>query len=1360
MTKARRAVRVVTAIAAAVTGVTCADLFTAAGVGQVTLVLAGDSVIPVGAGTRLSVTVTVGGQVQTAPRLAYASSDSTIVAVRGDSLVGKRRGLATVTVSLASSVLPSDAPRLEQRVRVVIDTLVADSASVTFASLGDTVTLAAFAFDANRDLITPVPLRWSSTDSTVVGVDSLTGRIRARANGTATIRAVVDVDTARVGVTVQQELDHYTFNPGVLTAPALALTLNPVAVPRDKRGAAIALPGVAPTWSIDDATIGLINAVTGATTSLLNGSTWLRATNGNVSDSLRYIVDQAAVLVVINPSPVPPITSLGETRQLTVRAFDANSVELQSVAAAWFTLDPALLTVTPSGVVTALATGTGRVLATLDGALDTAVVLIGNVPASVQVLPDTAIATSVGDTIVFRATVRNGIGDSIAAEPVTWRSTDTTVARVLPDGRTVTLRTGAARIIAQSIAPADTGVAIIRNDVDELQILPAARSLTALGAVDTPAVQIENARDAPLGRSTVAWSSDDVTIARVNAVGVVSAVDTGQTFIRAVSGALQDSVLYTVTNDPVSVTILGRVVDTLTALGHQLSYSVDIRNTLNAPILNYPVTWTSTDTNQVRVDTAGGVATATVVGFGTGVGLIAQAGAQADTAFIVPTNLSRLLVDNSVVVVGPRVGTGSRPYARIQNAMNDAEADDTVFVRRGTGLYREGVSFNKRIILLGDSTAFLSLRDPATLPMISHDTGSAAIFALTTAPVTIRYLAVRHTADGPALLADGSDVTLEYFYVNPPGSVTGRIGRGISLRNSPSASGIRRSVIRNVRGYGVRLENVFGAVVGGDSVVGVDSLAFIEPGAAIRVIGGGNITISSNLLREAQGPLVSAVASAALIISSNAFYGRQTQVLLDSMSTTAVSFLNFNTFDLNVVTGNDNLSSASDGRAGLLIRNTRGTTVLPVSITNNTFTAAISPVGFTGGSMDGIRMVDSRLISPSVNTFKGLRFAIRTNNLTGSNIFRAVADSVTSLLSSEGLDSLFLQSDTVRVAANACVNSPSIVNVGGVNVNHDDPSSITIITSRFENCARAGTVASIIVQSPNGDPDLSILRSTILTKLNSAAVIFEGGDFSSDSSQFVASTIPGDTASFPASTFFSAVHVTRATSAQVQRSVISDFHRRQGLRLVGTDFIRFGGNRITRNGRGFTYVGDGFGSPTTFFFTCSTCPAGRRANDVYDNDTLGFATQGFTATFADSIWWGDGRGPRSGLTAPTGDSMFVGPETITHSDAPLDTGGAAVGLRIVRGNNFTRTAGTAMPIPFTVRVVDANGKPVSGVSVRFMVAGGGGTFAGPTLVDVVSNISGLAEATLTLGPSPGVNTVNVSGTTVPLGTVTFTTTGT
>jgi hypothetical protein len=410
--------------------------------------------------------------------------------------------------------------------------------------------------------------------------------------------------------------------------------------------------------------------------------------------------------------------------------------------------------------------------------------------------------------------------------------------------------------------------------------------------------------------------------------------------------------------------------------------------------------------------------------------------------------------------------------------------------------------------------------------------------------------------------------------------------------------------------------------------------------------------------------------------------------------------------------------------------------------------------------MDAIRLLDAELVSIQVNTFRGVRYALRTQDATRINLVRAVADSVSGLVLAEGLDTLTLTSDTVRVAASLCLSYPTNVTVGGVVVPHTDPSSFIVTSSSFDHCAAfSGGVGLSVQPGTGGTPDLTISRSTIVTPRNAVALFFRGGDLSLDSNTISASTVPVDTARF--GTFgLAGVEIDEAVTTNLSRNTITEFRRGPGATLAATNDLRFGANRITRNGVGFRYVGDGNFNPTATISSCSLC-GGQGQNDVYDNDTLGFrGVGGVSGTFPDSIWWGDARGPRSGGFA-AGDSVATfGVVTLTSADPPRYPGSSAAGLRLVRGNNGIASAGAALLPQLTVRVVDADGRPVSGVSVTFTVTGGGGNFAGPTSVNVVSNADGLVEANLTLGPTPGTNTVTATGTTQALGTVTFTATGT
>jgi adhesin/invasin len=99
--------------------------------------------------------------------------------------------------------------------------------------------------------------------------------------------------------------------------------------------------------------------------------------------------------------------------------------------------------------------------------------------------------------------------------------------------------------------------------------------------------------------------------------------------------------------------------------------------------------------------------------------------------------------------------------------------------------------------------------------------------------------------------------------------------------------------------------------------------------------------------------------------------------------------------------------------------------------------------------------------------------------------------------------------------------------------------------------------------------------------------------------------------------------------------------------------------------------------------------------------------------------------------------------------------GAARGLIIVSGNGQSAPAGSTLPAPLVVRLLDGGGNPIAGGAVSWVLGQGGG---GVEPVASTTASDGTASASWTLGPGLGTNTLSavVSG----VGTVQFTATAT
>jgi hypothetical protein len=246
--------------------------------------------------------------------------------------------------------------------------------------------------------------------------------------------------------------------------------------------------------------------------------------------------------------------------------------------------------------------------------------------------------------------------------------------------------------------------------------------------------------------------------------------------------------------------------------------------------------------------------------------------------------------------------------------------------------------------------------------------------------------------------------------------------------------------------------------------------------------------------------------------------------------------------------------------------------------------------------------------------------------------------------------------------------------------------------------------------------------------------------------------------------YTAAVQIDTARYVFFRKNEIVGFHRRLGLSLSANESFYFFSNRIHQNRFGIRYYTWWGATPYNWQgYSCSpTC-----TNDVFDNDSAGVVWNYYTFAFADSVWWGDARGPRNGPnTSATGDSVENwgwGATFLSATRAWLTrdstVGIAPFALRKVHGDNQVRFATLSLGDSLTVRVVDSQGVPVQNVSVTFTVTAGGGNIWGSSSVTRVTNADGLAEVRYTMGPSGGTtNQVTVTGTSASLGTVVFTAT--
>jgi hypothetical protein len=181
--------------------------------------------------------------------------------------------------------------------------------------------------------------------------------------------------------------------------------------------------------------------------------------------------------------------------------------------------------------------------------------------------------------------------------------------------------------------------------------------------------------------------------------------------------------------------------------------------------------------------------------------------------------------------------------------------------------------------------------------------------------------------------------------------------------------------------------------------------------------------------------------------------------------------------------------------------------------------------------------------------------------------------------------------------------------------------------------------------------------------------------------------------------------------------------------------------------------------------TAVTTPPSVLVKDQNGNPMAGVSVT-FVASGGGSVTGSPAVTNSSGVATVTSWTLgtTVGTNTViasTGSLAPItftatSVAGSAAAITKTAGDAQTAPTGTAVAVPPSVTVRDANGNPVNGITVIFAVASGGGTLTGGSQV---TNASGVATVgSWTLGAAAGTNTLTATAAGLPA--VTFTATAT
>jgi uncharacterized protein YjdB len=471
------------------------------------------------------------GTVLTGRLITWGSSDNTVATVSSAGVVtAVKLGTATITATSEGQFATAAITVIPVPVAAVI---VAPQTPSVVA--GQTVTLTATTKDAGGNVLTGRVISWSSSDQTVATVAS-TGVVTALAPGTATITATSDGQSGRATVTVTP-------------APVATVTLAPAApsvtaggtvtlVPTLKDASGNVLNGRVVTWGSDNQAVATVSG-TGVVTAIAPGTATITATSeGKSGTALVTVTPVPVASVTVTPAPSSVIA--GQTTPLTATLKDAAGNTLSNRTVVWSTSDAGTATVSSTGVVTGVAPGTATITATSEGKAGTSLVTVAPAVASVSLAPSPP-TIQVHQTETLVATLKDAGGNTLTGRPITWTTSDQTVATVSSAGLVMGIAPGPVTITATSEGKsAVAAITVQPGPATTVSVTPKVDTVT-VGQRVTLVATATDADGNPITGRPFAWKSSDNPTATVDATGVVTTKAKGTVTITATLDTASDT---------------------------------------------------------------------------------------------------------------------------------------------------------------------------------------------------------------------------------------------------------------------------------------------------------------------------------------------------------------------------------------------------------------------------------------------------------------------------------------------------------------------------------------------------------------------------------------------------------------------------------------------------------------------------------------------------------------------------------------------------------------------------------------------------------------------------------------------------
>lgn len=395
---------------------------------------------------------------------------------------------------------------------------------------------------------------WSSAENSVATV-SASGLVTGVAIGSTTITASSEGRSTGVPVTVTRpQVAQVLVSPTSLTlnvaasAPLVAVAVG---------AAGDTLPGRTITWTSANQSVATVSS-TGLVTGVAAGTTQVVATSEGRSATIPITVQAGnvggGITARVDLVPSIVLLSAGQTLPLTAVAYDSAGTALAGKAITFSSSNSAVASISPAGVLTAVAAGLATITATVDGKSGTSVVtVVGSTqpgPVARVVVTPGGLTLPVRRPDQLTAVAYDSVGRAVPGAAYTWTSSSPGVATVTNSGYVTAVAAGSTTITATTAGKSATALVTVipqsGGSVARVDITPA----TASVAVNSTVQLTGTARDAQGNVTTdeiPLWLTLNPVVATVSPNGLVTGLAPGSAIITMSQAGRLDSATVTVT---------------------------------------------------------------------------------------------------------------------------------------------------------------------------------------------------------------------------------------------------------------------------------------------------------------------------------------------------------------------------------------------------------------------------------------------------------------------------------------------------------------------------------------------------------------------------------------------------------------------------------------------------------------------------------------------------------------------------------------------------------------------------------------------------------------------------------------------